>query len=243
MRPNATMERAPQGELKTEYVKGMFTRIARRYDLMNRLMTAGRDQKWRRRAVGLARIQPGGRVLDLATGTGDLGLAVLEHLPTATVTGVDFLLPMLRLSRQKAATSHRKGFHFAAADALDLPFPDKTFDAVLSAFLMRNVADLVRGFQEQRRVLRPGGRLVCLEITLPETVGFRKVFGWYFHRIVPVVGGLVSGSREAYTYLPESVQRFPPPAALANLLRETGLREVTCERLMGGTVTIHAGTR
>lgn len=108
---------------------------------------------------------------------------------------------------------------------------------------MRNVTDRVQAFQEQRRVLRPGGRLVCLEITAPNTPGFRKVFEWYFGRMVPVVGGWVSGSREAYTYLPESVQRFPPPASLANLLRETGLQGVTYERLMLGTVSIHVGTR
>lgn len=236
------MQRALQGEDKAEYVNEMFGRIARRYDLMNRIMTVGRDQAWRRRAVELARIPPYGQVLDLATGTGDLALAVLDSVPTATVVGADFSLPMMHYGQQKESPSDRRP-EFLGADALQLPFVDESFDAVLSAFLMRNVTDIEAGFTEQYRVLADGGRLMCLEITMPQAPGFRQGFEWYFGSVVPLVGGLVSGSREAYTYLPESVKRFPRPAHLAGILLDAGFRDVTYERLMLGTVAIHAATR
>lgn len=236
------MQRALQGEDKAEYVNEMFGRIARRYDLMNRIMTVGRDQAWRRRAVELARVPPYGHVLDLATGTGDLALAVLESVPTATVVGADFSLPMMHYGRHKEAPAHRRP-RFLGADALRLPFLDETFDAVASAFLMRNVTDIEAGFAEQYRVLADGGRLVCLEITTPNLPGFREAFEIYFGNVVPIVGGLISGSREAYTYLPESVKRFPQPAHLAEILLEAGFRDVTYERLMLGTVAIHAATK
>ena len=236
------MQRALQGEDKAEYVNEMFDRIARRYDLMNRIMTVGRDQIWRRRAVALACIPPCGQVLDLATGTGDLALAVFESVPTATVVGADFSLPMMHYGQQKESPSHRRP-RFLGADALHLPFPDESFDAVMSAFLMRNVTDIEAGFAEQYRVLADDGRLVCLEITMPQLPGFRQAFEVYFGRVVPVVGGLISGSRDAYTYLPESVKRFPQPAQLAGMLLDAGFRDVTYERLMLGTVAIHAATK
>lgn len=237
-----TTQRVLQGEDKAAYVNEMFDRIARRYDLMNRIMTVGRDQAWRRRAVELARVPPYGHVLDLATGTGDLALAVLESVPTATVIGVDFSLPMMYYGQQKESPSHKRP-RFLGADALQLPFSDETFDAVLSAFLMRNVTGIEAGFAEQYRVLADGGRLICLEITMPHLPGFRQAFEVYFGSVVPVVGGVISGSREAYTYLPESVKRFPQPTQLAKILLESGFRDVTYERLMLGTVAIHVATK
>lgn len=238
-----SVRRALAGEDKAAYVNRMFGRIARRYDLMNRLMTLGRDQSWRRRAVRLARIPPCGYVLDVATGTADLALAILEAHPSATVVGADFSLPMMRFGQKKVAGAQRVRPHFLGADALRLPFPDDTFDAVLSAFLMRNVTGVGQGFAEQHRVLRSGGRLVCLETTMPSVPGFRQAFAWYFGTLVPFVGGLISGSREAYTYLPESVRRFPGPSALADTMRSVGFDDVTYERLMFGTVAIHVGTK
>lgn len=237
------MRRALHGEQKASYVNRMFSRIAARYDLMNRLMTMGRDQAWRRQAVAMADIPPNALVLDLATGTGDLGLAVLEQRPSARVIGADFALPMMLVGQQKLARRNEKRLQFVAADALQMPFPDNTFDTVLSAFLMRNVEDVTRGFAEQYRVLKPGGRVVCLEITMPQTPGFRQAFEWYFGRLVPIIGGLVAGAPDAYTYLPESVRRFPPPEALANMLRSIGFEKVHYKRLMLGTIAIHVGQK
>ena len=235
-------QRALQGEQKAAYVRAMFGRIAERYDLMNRLMSLGRDQTWRRLAARMARVPPGGLVLDLATGTGDLGLAVLEVEPTARVIGVDFAMPMLLVGQRKLAGRQQR-IAFAAADALRLPFPDDTFDAVLSAFLMRNVTDLHKGFAEQRRVVRPGGRVVCLEITMPEQPAFRRLFAWYFGRLVPWLGGLVAGAPDAYTYLPESVRRFPSPPTLLRLMLAVGFRHVEYRQFALGTIAVHVGTK
>nr|WP_290668752.1 bifunctional demethylmenaquinone methyltransferase/2-methoxy-6-polyprenyl-1,4-benzoquinol methylase UbiE [Ardenticatena sp.] len=237
------MQRALRGERKAKYVNRMFSRIAKRYDLMNRLMTMGRDQAWRRQAVAMADIPPNALVLDLATGTGDLGLAVLEQRPSARVIGADFALPMMLVGKRKLAKHNEKRLQFVAADALQMPFPDNTFDTVLSAFLMRNVEDVHRGFAEQYRVLKPGGRVVCLEITMPQTPGFRQAFEWYFGRLVPIIGGLIAGAPDAYTYLPESVRRFPQPDMLAKMLRAIGFQQVDYRRLMLGTIAIHVGQK
>ncbi|MDQ7030904.1 MAG: ubiquinone/menaquinone biosynthesis methyltransferase [Ardenticatenia bacterium] len=234
---------ALQGEQKAAYVRTMFGRIARRYDLMNRLMSLGRDQAWRRLAAREAHIIPGALVLDLATGTGDLAFAVLELEPTAHVVGADFAMPMLVEGARKHAARGQGHLALLAADALQLPFAEATFDAVLSAFLMRNVADLRRGFAEQHRVLRPGGRVVCLEITSPPWPGLRALFDVYFGWVVPALGGLVAGDPDAYTYLPASVRRFPRPDALAGLMEAVGFREVAYRRLALGAIAVHVGVK
>ena len=205
---------------KVRYVQTMFGRISPRYDLMNRLMTLGQDQSWREFAARQARVPAYGRVLDLATGTGDLGLAVLDLRPSATVIGVDFVV----------------------GDALRLPFEDDTFDACLSAFMMRNVVDVDQAFREQQRVIRPGTPVVCLEITQPVTPLFREVFNAYFNRLVPAIGELISEG-DAYAYLPASVQAFLTPPELARVMRDAGLREVRYYKLGLGTVTVHIGTK
>lgn len=227
---------------KRAYVQRMFSRIARRYDLLNRLMSLGRDQSWRRFAARQARIPPGGQVLDIATGTGDVARAVLEVEPTARVVGVDFALPMLELAQAKLDGHPRQHLSFASGDALQLPFPDATFDACLSAFMMRNVVDVRQAFAEQRRVVRPEGRVVCLEATRPSTPLFRELFGLYFGRLVPLLGGLISEG-DAYAYLPASVFAFLSPAELADVMRDAGLREVRYRTLALGTVMVHVGVR
>ncbi len=232
----------PDPSNKASYVRGMFGRISGRYDLMNRLMTFGQDQNWRRFAARQARVPAHGRVLDLATGTGDLALAVLEVQPSATVIGVDFALPMMQVGQAKLRSRPASPIHFAGGDALQLPFEDETFDACLSAFMMRNVVDVTHAFREQRRVVRPGGRVVCLEVTQPATPLFRDLFAIYFGRLVPAIGGLVSEG-DAYAYLPASVQNFLTPPELADVMREAGLHEVTYFRLALGTVTVHVGTK
>jgi len=228
---------------RAEQVRVMFDRIARRYDLMNSLMTGGRHQAWRRVAARIAEPQPGGLALDVATGTGDLALALLAQTPIRGVIGLDFSDGMLKVGREKLRRKDPGGrVKLVIGDALRLPFPDKTFACVTSAFLLRNLADLAQGLAEMRRVTRPGGKVVALEITQPTLPGWSHLFGWYFHRLVPRLGALVSGNREAYTYLPRSVERFLPPAQLSWLMERVGLRAVGYRRLGLGTVTIHAGT-
>lgn len=237
------MRQALDGQNKAAYVNQMFGRIAERYDLMNALMTAGRDQAWRRLMARLAEIPPGGLVLDLATGTGDVGLAVLKRQPDVRVVGADFAFPMLAVGRRKVLAEGVRGFYFAAADALVLPFPDNSFDAVLHAFLMRNVTDIERGFAEQYRVLKAGRKVICLEATMPGFPPFRRLFQFGFGWLIPRLGGFVTGQREAYTYLPESILRFPSPEQLAELLRRTGFCDVRYRRVMLGTVAIHIGLK
>jgi demethylmenaquinone methyltransferase/2-methoxy-6-polyprenyl-1,4-benzoquinol methylase len=220
----------------------MFGRISSRYDLMNCLMTFGQDQRWRRFAVRQAQVPAHGRVLDLATGTGDLGLAVLEAQPSARVIGVDFALPMMQVGQAKLNNSLHRPIDFAGGDALGLPFDDNTFDACLSAFMLRNVADVAQAFREQQRVIRPGSRVVCLEITQPATPVFRELFSTYFGHLVPTLGRLLSEA-EAYIYLPASVQAFLTPRELAGVMYEAGLRGVTYHKLALGTITVHVGTK
>jgi demethylmenaquinone methyltransferase / 2-methoxy-6-polyprenyl-1,4-benzoquinol methylase len=230
----------PPTEGKSESVRRMFSRIARRYDLMNALMTAGRHHAWRRiTAATLATASPG-PVLDLVTGTGDLALAIRRVRPTATVIGADFSEAMLRQAAMKFRR-HSARVPLLAADALRLPFRDGSFAAVTSAFLLRNLADLDAGIAEMRRVTRAGGLVVTLEITRPRIPGWDGVFGFYFHRVVPAVGGLVAGDRAAYSYLPDSVDRFVSPQGLAELMRRRGLADVHYRRLGIGTIALHVG--
>ena len=232
-----------EGADKARYVQEMFTRIARRYDLMNSLMTGGRHQAWRRVAARMADPPLGGLALDVATGTGDLALAILTETTVGRVIGVDFSDGMLAVGREKLRLKDAaRRVSLVAADALRLPFPDKCFACVTSAFLLRNLADLAQGLAEMRRVTQSGGKVVALEITQPTLPGWSHLFGWYFHRVVPRLGALVSGNREAYTYLPRSVERFLPPAELSRLMEKVGLRDVGYRRLGLGTVTIHCGT-
>lgn len=223
---------------KSEMVHAMFTRIAGRYDLMNSLMTGGRHHAWRvvaaRETVGA----PPGPVLDLATGTGDLALAVRSVDPGRRVFGADFAEAMLYAAAQKPAIRAMR-LPLLGADALALPFRDATFAAVTSAFLLRNLEDLTAGLKEMRRVTKPGGRVVTLEITRPATPGWSQLFGLYFHRVVPAVGALVAGDRKAYTYLPDSVERFLAPDDLSALMRRLGYRDARYRRLGLGTIAVH----
>jgi demethylmenaquinone methyltransferase/2-methoxy-6-polyprenyl-1,4-benzoquinol methylase len=219
----------------------MFTRIARRYDLMNTVMTAGRHHAWRRAVARAVAAAPPGPVLDLATGTADLALAVRALAPDRLVVGADFAEGMLRLGRDKLAERRQARVALLGADALTLPFHDRTFACVASAFLLRNLEDLGRGLGEMRRVTRAGGRVVTLDIVRPSIPVWGALFGLYFHRLVPAVGGLVAGDRPAYTYLPRSVEDFVTPTELAGLMVTAGLRQVTWRTLGLGTVALHVG--
>ena len=226
---------------KAQFVQAMFTRIAGRYDLMNALMTFGRHQAWRRVAARATLLAPEGRALDLATGTADLALAIADVSPYRQVIGADFALGMLREARRKLRARPDARVALVAADALTLPFADASFACVTSAFLLRNLADLEQGLREMRRVARPGGRVIMLEITRPTLPVFASVFGLYFQRVVPVVGAAIAGDAEAYRYLPDSVARFLTPDELVVLMRNAGLRSVGYRRLGLGTIVIHTG--
>jgi demethylmenaquinone methyltransferase / 2-methoxy-6-polyprenyl-1,4-benzoquinol methylase len=230
------------GAEKARFVSAMFSRISRRYDLMNGVMTLGMHHSWRRVAARQTIASPDGPALDLATGTGDLAIDLAEVHPHRTVVGADFSLGMLSVAREKIqGLDETRRVRLLAADALALPFATRTFACVTSAFLLRNLADLEQGLREMRRVTRPGGRVVALEITQMRAPGFTTLFRLYFHHVVPWIGQLVGGDREAYSYLPQSVDRFVTPNELVALMGKVGLRGVTYRRLGLGTVTIHTG--
>ena len=226
---------------KRHYVNTMFARIAHRYDLMNRLMTGGQDVRWRRLMVRQAALPPGGRLLDVATGTGDVAFEALRQQPgLSLVVGADFTLPMMHVGQMRTA---RRAVRWAAADTLRLPFPDGAFDAVASGFLMRNVTDVAAALAEQRRVVRPGGRVLVLDVPRPPDTFWGRLFRFYFHQIVPRLGRLISGQADAYSYLPRSADAFLRPAELAALMEAVGLCQVRYRTLMLGTVALHVGIK
>jgi demethylmenaquinone methyltransferase/2-methoxy-6-polyprenyl-1,4-benzoquinol methylase len=227
---------------KAEAVRAMFTRIAGRYDLMNSVMTGGRHHAWRRVTARAVDGAPDGPALDLATGTGDLALAIRAVTPNRVVVGADFSEAMLRHAQAKLATRRERSVRLVASDALALPFREATFACVTSAFLLRNLADLPAGLAEMRRVTRPGGLVAALEITRPGVRGWDAVFGLYFNRLVPVLGAAVARDRAAYTYLPRSVESFVTPPELTRLMTRAGLRDVHHRRLGLGTIALHVGS-
>jgi demethylmenaquinone methyltransferase / 2-methoxy-6-polyprenyl-1,4-benzoquinol methylase len=217
----------------------MFDRIAGLYDRMNSVMTAGLHHAWRRRAADLAGVSAGSRVLDVATGTGDLALELAGRVgPAGTVVGVDFSERMLELARAKAGSLP---IRFEVGNALALPFGDGEFDAATVGFGARNFADLDRGLEEMARVVRPDGRVVVLEITTPQRPPLSTFFSLWFDRLVPLFGRL-AGDAQAYSYLPNSVRRFPGPEALAGAMARAGLREIRYVLTSGGIIALHAGT-
>jgi demethylmenaquinone methyltransferase/2-methoxy-6-polyprenyl-1,4-benzoquinol methylase len=226
------------GTLEETQVRAMFDRIAGLYDRMNTVMTAGLHHQWRRRAADLAGLEPGGRGLDVATGTGDLAIELaLRVVPTGEVVAVDFSERMLELARDKA---DGLPIRFEAANALALPFKDDDFDAATVGFGARNFSDLEQGLRELSRVVRPGGRVVVLEITNPTRPPLSTFFELWFDRAVPALGR-VAGDPDAYSYLPSSVRRFPGPNELAEGLWRAGLSDVRYLVTAGGIIAIHVG--
>jgi demethylmenaquinone methyltransferase/2-methoxy-6-polyprenyl-1,4-benzoquinol methylase len=221
-------------------VREMFSRIARRYDMLNHVLSVNIDKRWRRRVRKILSdviADPSAKILDVACGTGDLSIE-LGRESKASVIGSDFCRPMLLIAKDKST-----GIPYVEGDALGLPFADSSFVAVTIAFGLRNLASFEDGLEELCRVLKPGGKLVVLEFSTPTVPGLSSLFNLYFRRILPPIGGAVSGSREAYEYLPNSVTKFPDQKALAELMRKVGFGSVEYLNLTGGIAAIHTGMK
>ena len=229
-----------RGEERARYVQGMFARIAGRYDLMNRLMTAGQDRRWRRIVIEQTMLPANGRLLDIATGTGDIALEGLRQISGLRAVGGDFTIEMMQAGKQDPK---RQAIRWTAADTLALPFADNCFDAVTSGFLMRNVIDVPGAFREQMRVTRPGGRVVVLESSPPKKNVLRPFIRFHLNVIIPTLGRLIAGESDAYRYLPDSTQQFQNPESLAAIMGQVGLLEVRYQMFMFGTIAIHSGQK
>ena len=225
------------GPERAIYVQKVFIRVAEHYDCMNRLMTGGQDVPWRREAIRRTRIGANERLLDLGTGTGDLAREALRQQSSVRVSAADFTLKMMTVGQQRGELP------FLAADALRLPFKEAAFDAVVSGFLMRNVSDLAGALAEQYRVLRAGGKIVILETTRPQRNLWSPLVWLHMHLGIPLLGGLVSGFREGYQYLPDSSEQFLRAEELAEKMAQAGFREVGFQRRMAGTIAIHWGIK
>lgn len=231
------------GEERAAYVQAMFAQIAHRYDLMNRLMTFGQDVGWRREVIQRAALPEGGSLLDLGSGTGDLALEAMRRQPNSMVAAGDFTLEMMRVGQQRLRQNGQTGPAWCGADALHLPYPSGTFDAVISGFLMRNVGDIDQALREQARVLKSGGRIVILDTTRPKPSLLSPFIHLHMHVIIPFLGRILSGAGEAYEYLPDSTENFLSAEQLAARMQANGFDVVGFRRLNFGTIAIHWGSR
>ena len=235
-----------KGDEKARYVASMFDRISGRYDLMNTVMTGGLHHLWRWKTTAVAVRGGGGEALDIATGTGDLAWELADRPTISRVVGLDFAAQMLAQARRKARKHPRQSdrVHWARADAVNLPFQDDRFWCVTCGFGLRNFYDIEAALREMARVIVPGGRVVILDIV--PVVGsdwLSRLFQWYFRKAVPWLGSLLAGSREAYAYLPESVEHYMTPQELAAMMERVGLRNVGYRKMGLGTVAMHAGEK
>ena len=229
-----------QGNERAAYVQNMFDRIAGHYNLLNRLMTLGQDMRWRRFVIAQAHLKPGDKLLDLATGTGDIAFEALKQVPDIQAVGGDFSLGMMIVGK---ALVHGDEVQWSGADALNLPFPDDTFNALTAGYLMRNVIDIPRAFAEQRRVLKQGGRVVILDTTPPPKNILRPFIEIHLRYVIPLLGRIIGGNADAYQYLPESTQKFKTPDELAALMREAGFKNVAYKQFMFDTMAVHWGEK
>jgi demethylmenaquinone methyltransferase/2-methoxy-6-polyprenyl-1,4-benzoquinol methylase len=226
---------------KGAFVREMFASIAPRYDLANRVLTGGLDERWRRCAIALLAPAPHARILDCCCGTGDLVFHLVRVEPGLDVTGIDFCAPMLERAQHRARG--RRGASFVQGDVMAMPFADETFDGATMGFSLRNVVDVDGTLREVLRVLRPGGRFVNLDVSKAPNRTFKRLFDLYFYGLVPLLGGIVGGSRMAYTYLPNSLTHHPNAPELRERFARAGFANAGFRRLMGGAVAIHFGTK
>ena len=231
------------GRERGEYVQDMFTRIAHRYDLMNRLMTAGQDVRWRKQVIRLAELGPNAQLLDLGAVTGDLAREAIAQQPDVKVVAADFTLAMMRVGQRNPTKPGNGSLPWSAADALNLPFRDKTFNAIVSGFLMRNVGDIQQALKEQYRTLKPGGRIVILDTTKPRRNLLSPFIWLHMHVVIPLVGGLFSGFKDAYNYLPDSTEEFVTAKEMVARMAAVGFKKINYETLMFGTIAIHWGEK
>ena len=231
------------GEERSEYVRAMFDRLAERYDLLNRIISAGQDMRWRRFAVEVAALPDHGTLLDIAAGTGDIAFEALKQSPSAIVAAADFSLGMMRVGRRRQP--YGQAVAWTGADALALPYADESFDAVVSAYLMRNVSDIPQALAEQRRILKRGGRVVILDTSPPPDNALKPIILLHLKVGVPLLGRLVGGDAlaDAYRYLPESTQAFKTPQELKSLVELAGFDDVCIRSFMFGTMAVHWGVK
>ena len=221
-------------------IRNLFTRIAYQYDRVNHIISLGRDNHWRTVALDMAQITPGAHLLDVATGTGDIAILARELEPGIKVVGTDLTPAMLFQAQKK---TNDKPLPWVLGDGVALAFAQNSFEAVISAFMMRNVPDIAQALSEQRRVVRPGGRVVCLEMTWPQWFPMNWLFKLYFFSVPPLLGRIISGDKQAYQYLPQSVEKFLTPIQMTSVMEEVGLEQVSYRLLMLGTVAIHTGVK
>ncbi|MBV8116798.1 MAG: bifunctional demethylmenaquinone methyltransferase/2-methoxy-6-polyprenyl-1,4-benzoquinol methylase UbiE [Candidatus Eremiobacteraeota bacterium] len=232
----------PNGD-KGAFVRDMFARIAPRYDTANRVLTGGMDERWRRCAIGLLSPNNGSRIVDLCCGTGDLVFHLLRVDRSLHVTGIDFCAPMLERARARSGAQVLGTPQFVEGDVMAMPFDDDAFDGATMGFSLRNVVDVDRALREVLRVLRPGARFVNLDVSKAPNKVWKRMFDLYFYGVVPVVGGIVGGSRKAYAYLPSSLTHHPNAPELRDRFAHAGFVKAGYRPLMGGAIAIHYGTK
>lgn len=233
----------PDDKQHTTYIQTMFSQIAPHYDLMNRLMTFGQDGSWRKEVIWRAGLPAAGKILDLGAGTGDLSRQAARQSPGSCPVATDLTLEMMLTGRKRQPEWFNERVTWLAADAETLPFPEASFDAVVSGFLLRNVGNLARSLNEQRRVLKPGGKLVALDTTPPELSILTPLIRFHMRTVIPTLGRWLTGQAAAYRYLPESSENFLAPQQLTTRLAEAGFREIGYQRRMLGTIAIYWGIK
>ncbi len=235
----------PTTEDKADYVLNQFNRVAQRYDLANDAISLGMHRLWKKKAIEALEMKPDGQYLDVCCGTGDLTLRIVENLsPFGSVIGLDFAANMLEVARMRAAMARARlaSVSFIEGDALNLPFADHYFDGAIISFGLRNLTDLQRGLSQMARVVKPGGKVVNLDLGHPTNLIFKPIYHFYFSQIVPIIGQILQGNKIAYTYLPASLNTYPRPEGITSLFAAAGLKDIKHIPLAFGSVALHIGT-